>query len=200
MSKFFSFNIFLSLFAMSMFTSFFVSSSFAQSSSGNFSFNLLRSDESISLKDFKGQSILIVNTASKCGFTKQYKGLEELYQKYKSRGFQVIGVPSGNFASQEFDTSEEIEKFCRINYGVSFLITEKYDVIGKNAHPFYKWAKEELGFGTGPKWNFHKYLLNQNGELVDYFHSTTKPNSDKIIQAIEVLLSNSSEQIIDEQM
>ena len=154
----------------------------------DFSFDALMEDEPIMLSDFKGKVVLIVNTASKCGFTKQYAGLESLYQKYKERGLVVIGVPSNDFGQQEQGSGADIAKFCEINYGVSFPMTAKYNVRGDQAHPFYTWAKTELGFGTAPKWNFHKYLLNKEGELVDYFHTFTKPKSKKISKAIEKIL------------
>lgn len=153
-----------------------------------FKFDSLRSDKPIALNDYKGQVILIVNTASKCGFTGQYKGLETLYQKNKDKGFVIIGVPSNDFGAQEPGTSEEIAKFCEINYGVTFPMTSKYNVKGNSAHPFYTWARNELGFGTAPKWNFHKYLINRKGQLVHYFHSTTGPDNKRLIQSIDDLL------------
>jgi glutathione peroxidase len=132
---------------------------------------------------------LIVNTASKCGFTGQYEGLEKLYTTYKDKGLVVIGVPSNDFGAQEPGTSEEIAKFCKLNYGVSFPMTSKEIVSGDEAHSFYKYASEALGFGTAPKWNFHKYLVNRKGVLVDYFNSTTSPDSASIKTAIESALS-----------
>lgn len=156
----------------------------------SFTFEPLMDEELIKLEDYKGQVMMIVNTASKCGFTDQYEGLETLYNQYKDQGFVIIGVPSNDFGNQEPGTHEEIAQFCKINYGVSFPITAKYSVKGDNKHPFYVWAREELGFGTAPKWNFHKYLINKNGELVDYFHSTTKPQSQSVISAIETMLKD----------
>lgn len=152
------------------------------------SFAPLGSGDTIELSSYKDKVILIVNTASKCGFTGQYEGLEKLYQDYKDRGLMIIGVPSNDFGSQEPGTDEEIADFCQTNYGVSFPMTTKYPVSGDNTHPFYKDAKKILGFGTAPKWNFHKYLINKKGELVDYFHSTTAPDSDRLVKTIERLL------------
>jgi glutathione peroxidase len=140
------------------------------------------------LSAYKGKVILIVNTASHCGFTPQFAGLESLYQKYKDRGLVVIGVPSNDFGKQEPGSGEEIEKFCTLNFGVTFPMTSKEVVSGDKAHPFYIWARQELGFGSAPKWNFHKYIIDRKGNVVDYFYSTTKPDSKKIIDAIEKLL------------
>jgi glutathione peroxidase len=153
----------------------------------SFSFESI-SGKNIPLETFKGKVVLIVNTASNCGFTKQYDSLEKLYQKYKDRGLVIIGVPSNDFGGQEPGDEKDIQNFCKINFGVTFPMTKKEIVSGKNAHPFYIWAKKELGFGTAPKWNFHKYLINTQGKLVNYFYSTTKPDSNKITKAIEELL------------
>jgi glutathione peroxidase len=140
------------------------------------------------LSDYKGKVLLVVNTASKCGFTPQYKGLEELYAKYKDQGLVIIGVPSNDFGQQEPGSSKEIKQFCSLNYGVTFPMTAKQVVSGDDASAFYKWTYEVLGFGSGPKWNFHKYLIDTNGKAVDYFNSTTTPDSDKLKEAIEKLL------------
>ena len=154
----------------------------------NFSFLALRGNESIQLSNYKGKVILIVNTASHCGFTKQYKGLQALYEKYQDKGLLIIGVPSNDFGAQEPGSAEEIANFCQINYGVSIPMTAKTHVKGDKAHPFYQWARTELGFGTAPKWNFHKYLINREGQLVNYFNSTTSPESARFIKAVEALL------------
>ena len=153
-----------------------------------FSFHALTGQDEIPLEQFRGKVLLIVNTASKCGFTGQYDGLEKLYTTYADRGFVILGVPSNDFGQQEPGTSEDIASFCRINYGVSFPMTSKEVVTGDNAHPFYKWAREQKGFLASPKWNFHKYLVNRQGQLVDYFHSTTTPDDKKLIAAVERLL------------
>ncbi|TAL60567.1 MAG: glutathione peroxidase [Legionella sp.] len=156
----------------------------------DFSFNTAVGHKPLPLSSFRGKVILVVNTASKCGFTPQYAGLEELYKKYKEQGLVIIGVPSNDFGQQEPGTEQEIANFCQINYGVSFPITAKEVVSGPNAHPFYKWAYQELGFGSAPKWNFHKYLINRNGDLVTYFYSTTSPTAGRLVKAIEKELQN----------
>ncbi|NBX52883.1 MAG: glutathione peroxidase [Proteobacteria bacterium] len=156
----------------------------------NFKFIKLIEQTTFDLAEFKNKVILIVNTASKCGFTKQYEGLEKLHKKYYDRGLIIIGVPSADFGGQEFESNSEIVSFCKFNYGVNFLMTQKESVIGKNAHPFYKYAKDQLGLIASPKWNFHKYLINRQGKIVDYFISSTEPMSDKIIKSVEKELNN----------
>lgn len=141
--------------------------------------------EPMPLSDYKGKVLLIVNTASKCGFTPQYKGLESLYETYKDKGLVIIGVPSNDFGAQEPGSAADIQHFCQLNYGVTFPMTSKYSVTGRQAHPFYQWAHEVLGFGSAPKWNFHKYLVDRQGRLVDYFGSATAPDADKLVSAIE---------------
>ena len=143
----------------------------------------------LKLNEFRGKVLLVVNTASKCGFTKQYSGLEKLYEKYKDDGLVVIAIPSADFGGQEFEKDEEIQRFCKYNFGVSFPVSKKEIVSGDNAHPFYKKARKTLGFGSAPKWNFHKYLINRNGKLVDFFNSTTTPQDEKLITKIEELLA-----------
>ncbi|MSP53049.1 MAG: glutathione peroxidase [Gammaproteobacteria bacterium] len=153
----------------------------------NFSFTR-PNGEALKLSTFKGKVLLIVNTASKCGFTKQYADLEALYNKYKDRGLVVLGVPSNDFGGQEPGSDAQIQEFCQVNFGITFPIVSKEMVKGKNAHPFYIWAKKQLGFGTAPKWNFHKYLVDRQGHLVDYFNTFTAPDSSKVERAIEHLL------------
>ena len=136
---------------------------------------------------FKGKHILITNVASKCGFTPQYKDLEELHQEYKDK-LVVIGVPCNQFGKQEPGNSDEIEEFCQVNYGVSFLITEKIDVKGKNQHPLYTLLtskKLNNRKNSSVKWNFQKYLISPEGELIDYYFSITKPLSSKIIKHLK---------------
>lgn len=135
--------------------------------------------------------MLIVNTASYCGFTKQFAGLEALYKKYKDQGLIIIGVPSNDFGEQDPGTHQEILKFCQINYGVDFIMTSKEVVTGKHAHPFYIWAKKTLGVLKAPQWNFHKYLIDKKGHLIDYFFSTTTPDNPRLIKAIEKALKAS---------
>ncbi len=153
-----------------------------------FEFKTLVGNAPLPLSNFKSKVLLIVNTASKCGFTKQYEDLEKLYSQYQSKGFTILGVPSNDFGSQEPGTSKEIQDFCKINFGVTFPLTSKEKVVGSNAHPFYIWAKERLGLLSSPKWNFHKYLIDKEGEVVQYFYSTTSPLSKNIKENIELLL------------
>ena len=155
----------------------------------DFSFETLDKGENFPLSNLKGKVALIVNTASHCGFTGQYKALETLYKTYKDKGFVVIGVPSADFGGQEFATDAEVKQFCEKNFGVTFPMMSIETVSGKNAHPFYQFASQQLGFGSAPKWNFHKYLISKNGEVVDYFGSMTTPDSKKITSAIEKLLN-----------
>ena len=156
----------------------------------NFSFKTLVHHQPLPLANYKGKVILIVNTASKCGFTGQYASLEELYQRYQQQGLVVLGIPANDFGGQEPGTEEDVQQFCQINYGVSFPMAAKEVVSGKKAHPFYLWAKNKLGFGTGPKWNFHKYLINRKGELIDYFFTTSSPSSKRLINAVEKALAD----------
>ena len=136
----------------------------------------------IDFSKFKGKYILIVNVASECGFTPQYKDLQELHEKYNS-SLQIIGVPCNQFGSQEPGNSKEIQEFCEVNYGVSFLVTEKINVKGPFMHPLYKWlTKKELNTkkNSKVKWNFQKYLIDKEGNLIDYYYSTTNPSNKKI--------------------
>lgn len=154
----------------------------------DFSFEAL-SGAPLPLAQFKGKVLLVVNTASKCGFTPQYKQLEALYLRYKDQGLVVLGVPSNDFGGQEPGTPQEIKSFCEINYGVTFPLTSKNVVSGDGAHPFYQWAKQVLGAGAAPKWNFHKYLIDRKGHLVDYFGSMTAPDAGSIKNSIEKLIT-----------
>lgn len=136
----------------------------------------------IDLSEFKGKNILFVNVASKCGFTPQYKDLQNLYDTYQD-SLMIIGIPCNQFGKQEPGTSDEITHFCEINYGVTFLITEKVDVKGPNQHPLYTWLTKKAENGrknSSVKWNFQKYLVSPNGQLIDYYYSITKPLSKKI--------------------
>ena len=144
--------------------------------------------EKIDLSDFKGKKILFVNVASECGFTKQYTGLQELWEMYKDRGLIVLGVPSNQFGGQEPGTNKEIKKFCEVNFNVNFPMTDKVDVKGENIHPIYLWAKENYGNSAIPKWNFHKILINKDGKIQNTYLSITKPTSKKITSEIENIL------------
>lgn len=159
----------------------------------DFSFRVLHSDKPLPLAEYKGKVILVVNTASKCGFTPQFAGLEKLYKEYKDQGLVIIGVPSNDFGQQEPGNSKEIASFCQINYGVSFPMTDKEVVSGKDAHPFYIWARKELGFGSAPKWNFHKYLIGRDGHLITYFYSITAPDASRLVNAVKQALDEKNE-------
>ncbi|MCX7729271.1 MAG: glutathione peroxidase [Bacteroidia bacterium] len=142
----------------------------------------------VDFNQFKGKKILIVNTASECGFTPQYKELEMLYQKYKDKNFIIIAFPCNDFGGQEPGDEKQIKSFCQKNYGVSFLIMEKISIKGKDVHPIYQWLtqKEKNGVKSSVVlWNFQKYLIDEDGYLVDYYTSATSPLSSKIINWIE---------------
>ena len=149
--------------------------------------NSIDGDE-ISLSSYKGKVLLIVNVASKCGFTKQYDDLQNLYDLYNKQGLVVLGIPSNQFGGQEPASETEIKDFCKTNFNITFPMTSKYDVKGENAHPIYLWAKETYGNSTVPKWNFHKILVNREGKVVDTYASFTKPMSKKIIKKLEQIL------------
>ncbi|MDA8918983.1 glutathione peroxidase [Candidatus Pelagibacter sp.] len=142
----------------------------------------------IKLNEFRGKIVLVVNVASKCGFTKQYSGLQTLYNKYKEKNFIILGVPSNQFGGQEPGSNDEIKNFCETNFNITFPITDKVNVKGDSAHSIYKWAKENHGNSTVPKWNFHKILINKEGKVQDTFNSFIDPLSDKITKEIEQLL------------
>ncbi len=141
----------------------------------------------IKLSDYKDKVIVVVNVASRCGYTPQYEDLQTLYNKYKNKDLIVIGIPTNNF-KQEPGTNDQIKNFCETNFGITFPMTEKIDVIGANSHPFYKWAKKDFGIGAIPKWNFHKIIVGKNGNIEDTFASFTKPTSKKFIKLIEKLI------------
>jgi len=143
----------------------------------------------IDLADHKDKVIIVVNVASRCGFTNQYKGLQELWSKYRDNNLIIVGVPSNNF-KQEPGSNKEIKNFCETTFGIDFPITEKLSVIGTDAHPFFTWAKKNYGVGAIPKWNFHKIIIGKNGKVVETFSSITKPSSNKFISAIEKEIKN----------
>lgn len=143
--------------------------------------------QAIDLAEFKGKKMLFVNVASKCGFTPQYKELQKLHETFKN-DLVVIGVPCNQFGKQEPGNSEEIQEFCEINYGVSFLITEKIDVKGPNQHPLYEWLTTKAINGrqnSSVKWNFQKYLVDENGEFLDFYYSITKPFNSRITKHLD---------------
>lgn len=140
------------------------------------------------LSQFKGRAVLLVNTASACGFTPQYEGLEKLWESRGKDGLVVIGVPCNDFGAQEQGSEAEIGAFCVKNFGVTFPLTSKYSVKGPEAHPLYVWAAEQAGMLGTPKWNFHKYLFDGEGKFVDWFASATSPTGPKIRKALEKVL------------
>ena len=141
----------------------------------------------IDFKEYKGKAVLIVNTASYCGFTNQYDDLQKLWDMYKSRGLIVLGIPSDSF-NQEKKSDDEVKKFCEVNFNINFPLSSITEVKGKNAHDLYKWAKENHGKSAIPKWNFYKILINKEGKIEDTFSSFTKPLSKKITDKIESIL------------
>ncbi|WP_068874104.1 MULTISPECIES: glutathione peroxidase [unclassified Phenylobacterium] len=140
------------------------------------------------LSTFKDKVVLVVNTASKCGLTPQYEGLEKLYSDYKDKGLVVLGVPCNQFMGQEPGTEAEIETFCSTTFGIDFPMTGKVDVKGEDAHPFYRWAEQELGEPAVPVWNFHKILIGRNGEAIRAFGPRTEPLDGEVTGAIEAAL------------
>ena len=152
----------------------------------DFRFNGINGDE-INLSDYRDKVIVVVNVASRCGYTPQYNDLQTLYSEYKNKDLVVIGVPTNNF-KQEPGSNDQIKDFCETNFGITFPMTEKINVIGANSHPFYKWAKKDFGISAIPKWNFHKIIIGKNGKVEDTFASFTKPTSKKFIKLIEKLI------------
>jgi len=145
------------------------------------------SGETIDFNKYKNKVILIVNTASYCGFTKQYTDLQELWDKYKSRGLIVLGVPSNSF-NQEKNKNSEVKEFCKVNFNINFPLSAITEVKGDNAHDLFKWAKKNHGKSAIPKWNFHKILINKEGKVEDTFSSFTNPTAKKLVSKIENIL------------
>ena len=143
--------------------------------------------EIINFKEYKNKAVLVVNTASYCGFTNQYNELQELWENYKSKDLIVLGIPSNSF-NQEKNKNDEIKKFCEVNFNTNFPLSTLTEVKGDNAHEIFKWAKKNYGKSAVPKWNFHKILINKEGKIEDTFVSFTKPMSDKLIKKIEEIL------------
>ena len=152
----------------------------------DFSINSI-TGEKIEFKEYKDKVILVVNTASYCGFTKQYEDLQKLWETYGSKGLVVLGVPSNSF-NQEKNNNSEVKKFCEVNFDINFPLTAITEVKGNNAHDIFKWAEKNHGKSAVPKWNFHKILVNKEGKIEDTFTSFTKPMSKKIINKIEDIL------------
>ena len=176
------------IFLLSIVMFFFKTSAFANYEKKIYDFNIESiSGEKINLKDYRNKVILIVNTASYCGFTKQYDELQELWDLYKEKGLIVLGVPSNSF-NQEKKSNADVKKFCEVNFNINFPLTTITKVKGNDAHEIFKWAKKNHGKSAVPKWNFHKILINKEGMVENTFASMTKPMSKKIIKAIENIL------------
>ena len=152
----------------------------------DFQFNDINGN-TLKLSKFKNNVIVVINVASRCGFTKQYEDMQKIWEMYKDKGVVILGVPSNDF-NQELDTNEEIKKFCETNFGITFPITEKVIVKGDNAHPFFLWAKKNHGKSAVPKWNFHKIIIGRDGKVAETFSSITNPSSKKFIIALEKLI------------
>ena len=154
----------------------------------DFSFNSIEGD-SFNLSAYRNKVMLVVNTASFCAFTPQYMELQKIWDEYKGKGLVVIGVPSRDFGKQEYDDDKNIKKFCAVNFDINFPMTTLSKVSGHDAHPFYRWANNQVGFAGKPRWNFHKFLVAPDGKIVDWFSSVTEPSSEKMKKAIEIQLS-----------
>ncbi|HEX7885888.1 MAG TPA: glutathione peroxidase [Phenylobacterium sp.] len=157
------------------------------SSAYEYSFDKIAGGE-LPLSTLRDKVVLVVNTASKCGLTPQYDGLEKLYSQYRDKGLVVLGVPCNQFMGQEPGTEAEIQTFCSTTFGIDFPMTSKVDVVGEEAHPFYKWAEKELGDAATPAWNFHKILIGKRGEAIRAFGSRTEPLDAEVTRAIEAAL------------
>ncbi len=153
----------------------------------DFQFNDL-DGSTLSLSEYKGKVIIAVNVASQCGFTKQYKDMQNIWEEYQSKGIIILGIPSNDFGKQEPGTSKEIKNFCEAKFGITFPMTEKVSVKGSEAHPFYLWANKNYGKAAVPKWNFHKIIINREGKIEKTFGSMTNPSSKKFKSVIEKLL------------
>ena len=142
----------------------------------------------LNLSNYKGKVIVAINVASQCGFTNQYEDMQQVWEKYQSKGIVILGIPSNDFGKQEPGSNEDIKNFCEAKFGISFPMTEKVSVKGSEAHPFYIWAQKNYGNLAIPKWNFHKIIIDKNGKIAETFSSITNPSSKKFIKALEKLL------------
>ncbi len=138
--------------------------------------------KNLPLSQFKGKPLLIFNSASKCGFTSQYTGIQKIHEDYKTKGLIVIGIPSDNF-NQEPGSEEDIKKFCMVNFNITFDLTKKNNVVGAGAHPFFKWLNKN--YKVKPKWNFYKFVINKNGKLENHFSSMIAPSSSKLVSSLD---------------
>ena len=181
-------TILLSLIIISMFS--FMNKTFAKYEKTFFDFSIKSIDgNNLELSTYKNKAILLVNVASNCGFTKQYSDLQQLWKKYEDKGLIVLGVPSNQFGGQEPGSNSEIKNFCEVNFNITFPMTTKIDVKGKNIDPIYKWALENYGKKSEPKWNFYKILINKDGKIEQTYSSITNPMSKKITNEIEKILN-----------
>ena len=142
----------------------------------------------LSLSEYKGKVVVVVNVASQCGFTNQYEDMQNVWEQYQAKGIIMLGVPSNDFGKQEPGSNEDIKNFCEAKFGITFPMTEKVSVKGTDAHPFYIWAEKNHGKSAVPKWNFHKIIINKEGKIEKTFSSMTNPSSKKFIKIIEDLL------------
>ena len=145
------------------------------------------SGEVINLSEFKSKVVLLVNTASKCGFTPQYSGLQKIYERYKDDGLVVLGVPTNDF-NQELSKDSEVKEFCEIRFGVEFPMSSIQPIRGEDAHPIYKWIQSNVSVIGQPRWNFHKFLIGKDGKIINWFSSMTSPTSSGLIAQIETAL------------
>ena len=174
-----------------MITSFFTTGVSGDYSKLAYDFNFNDLDGSLlKLSEYKNKVIVVINVASQCGFTKQYEDMQKVWEKYKSKGVVVLGIPSNDFGKQEPGSNQEIKSFCESKFGISFPMTEKVSVKGPTAHPFYIWARENHGKSAIPKWNFHKIIINKDGKVAETFSSITNPSSKKFIKALETLINS----------
>lgn len=162
-----------------------------RSAPGAFAFNFDAIDGgALPLSQFRGRVLLVVNTASRCGFTGQYEGLQALWTRLRGRGLTILGVPSNDFAGQEPGTNAQIQEFCKLNFGVDFPLAARTTVIGAQAHPFYQWAQRQLGDSARPGWNFHKILIGRDGRARAAFSSRVAPDAPELLNAINSALSS----------
>ena len=146
--------------------------------------------KTLNLSEYKDKVIIVVNVASKCGFTNQYEDMQKIWEKYQAKGVVILGIPSNDFGQQEPGSNKEIKNFCEAKFGITFPMTEKVSVKGSEAHPFYIWAKENHGKSAVPKWNFHKIIINKEGKIEKTFSSVTNPSSEKFNEVIKRLIVN----------
>lgn len=161
----------------------------AMATAHDFRFRRLCSGEDINLSQFAGSVLLVVNVASACGYTPQYRDLEALYEAKKAKGLVVLGVPSNDFGAQEQGSEEDIASFCDASYHVTFPMTSKVEILSANRHPFYDWISEQAGSSALPRWNFHKYLVGKRGELINAFPSSAAPLGPEMLTAIDRALA-----------